>query len=175
MSGPTVGRAGERELVRMIRRLFPRTRRDVRLGIGDDAAVIRGGKKPRILTKDLLIEDVDFRRATHPPFLLGRKSLAVNLSDAAAMGARPDLTLLGLGLPAELETSWVRGFLKGFRSMAEEYGVDLVGGDLSSAAQIVISVTVVGTVERPIGRGGARAGDWVSFQGRSAMPPWASG
>ncbi|MCX6560198.1 MAG: thiamine-phosphate kinase [Candidatus Aminicenantes bacterium] len=165
MSPATVGRTGERELVRMIRRSFPATRRDVLMGIGDDAAVLRPGTKPWVLTKDLLVEDVDFRRRLHPPYFIGRKSLAVNISDAAAMGARPAFALLGLGLPADLELAWVREFLRGFRSMAREHGVDLVGGDLSAAREIVVSVTIIGAADRVVGRGGARPGDWLFVSG----------
>ncbi len=165
MIGTTVGEAGEREIIRLIRRLFPSSRPDVLRGIGDDAAVVRPGRKPWVLTKDLLVEDVDFRRPGHPPFLLGRKSLAVSLSDAAAMGARPALALLGLGLPAGLETSWLRDFLRGFRAMAREHGVDLIGGDLSAAREILISVTVLAKAGRTIGRDGARPGDLVCVSG----------
>jgi len=165
MKGATVGETGERELVRIIRRLFPASRREVLRGIGDDAAVVRPGRTPWILTKDLLIEDVDFRRRRHPPFLVGRKSLAVNLSDAAAMGARPALALLGLGLPPKLELSWVREFLRGFKSQAGEYRVDLVGGDLSASREIVISVTVLAEAKKAIGRGGARPGDLICVSG----------
>ncbi len=165
MSGATVGATGEREIVRIIRRLFPPLRPDVVRGIGDDAAVVRPGKRPWILTKDLLVEDVDFRRRLQPPFFVGRKSLAVNLSDAAAMGARPALALLGLGLPPDLEMPWVRGFLRGFRSMAREQGVDLVGGDLTASREIFVSVTVLARADRAVGRGGAKPGDWICVSG----------
>ncbi|MDD8027820.1 MAG: thiamine-phosphate kinase [Acidobacteriota bacterium] len=165
MKRATVGETGERELIKLIRRLFPSSRREVMRGIGDDAAVIRPGKTPWVLTKDLLVEDVDFRRSLHPPFLLGRKSLAVNLSDAAAMGARPALALLGLGLPPDLDLAWVREFLRGFRSRAREHGVDLVGGDLSASREIIVSVTVLATAAKTIGRGGARPGDRLYVSG----------
>ncbi len=76
---------GERRLIKSIRRQSGRRRAGIPLGIGDDAAVVRG-PKDLLLTKDLLVEGVDFRKTLHPPFLLGRKSLNVSLSDIAAMG-----------------------------------------------------------------------------------------
>ncbi|MFO7734050.1 MAG: AIR synthase related protein, partial [Candidatus Aminicenantes bacterium] len=98
---------GERRLVTRIRRAFGSPRADVLLGIGDDAALV---KAPRLLllATDVLVEDQDFRRALHPPRLLGRKALNVNLSDIAAMGGRPLHALVGLAMPGDLEESWLR-------------------------------------------------------------------
>ena len=93
----------ERELVAGIRRDFAETGRGVRLGIGDDAAlVVMPGRSGLLLTTDLLIEDVHFTTAIQPAYLLGRKSLNVNVSDIAAMGGRPRFALLGLGWKAGL-------------------------------------------------------------------------
>ena len=89
---------GERGIISGIRALSDRRRSDIILGIGDDAAVVRAPEK-LLITKDLLVEDVDFRRKLHPARLLGRKSLNVNLSDVAAMGGRPLHAVLGLALP----------------------------------------------------------------------------
>ena len=79
----------ERELISAIRKDFSSSRQGIILGIGDDAAVIKGGRKGFIITKDLLFEDVHFISSFHPAYLLGRKSLNVNLSDIAAMGGEP--------------------------------------------------------------------------------------
>src|ERR1043165_7786297 len=81
-------------------------------GIGDDAAVFRGAPgKETVITADLLVEDVDFRRTTTPPFLLGHKVLAVSLSDIAAMGARPLWSLISIGVPEDVwETEFVNQF-----------------------------------------------------------------
>jgi thiamine-monophosphate kinase len=139
----------EAQLVARVRELFsPR--------IGDDAAVIGD----QVLTTDLLIEDVDFTRAI-PLRLIARKSLAVNLSDLAAMGAAPAYALLSLGLPPwALENA--DEMLVAYAEASRQYGIEIVGGDFSRAEKLTISVTAIGRiVTRPLLRSGARAGDRV--------------
>jgi thiamine-monophosphate kinase len=139
----------EAELVARVRELFsPR--------IGDDAAVIDG----QVFTTDLLIEDVDFTRAI-PLRSIARKSLAVNLSDLAAMGAAPAYALLSLGLPA-WALEGVDEMLVAYDEAARQYGIEIVGGDFSRAEKLTISVTTIGRiVTRPLLRSGARPGDRV--------------
>jgi len=155
---------GERRVISKIRRAFGEQRTDILIGIGDDAALV---KAPRslLLTTDILVEDEDFRRAVHPPRLLGRKALNVNLSDIAAMGGRPLHALVGMALPGDVEESWLRQFMAGFRSAAREARVALVGGDLSRSEKIMISVTVTGEANSPVTRSGARAGDGIFVSG----------
>ena len=155
---------GERRVISKIRRAFGEPRTDILIGIGDDAALV---KAPRslLLTTDILVEDEDFRRAVHPPRLLGRKALNVNLSDIAAMGGRPLHALVGMALPGDVEESWLRQFMAGFRSAAREARVALVGGDLSQSEKIMISVTVTGEAKSPVTRSGARAGDGIFVSG----------
>jgi len=105
---------GERRVIAEIRRRLGGGGIGVRLGIGDDAAVIRSPGE-WLLTKDLLVEGYDFRRSFHPPRLLGRKSINVNLSDIAAMGGRPLHAVLGLALPGSTEWEWLLEFLAGFQ------------------------------------------------------------
>ena len=155
---------GEQRLIKSIRRQSGRRRAGIPLGIGDDAAVVRGPKN-LLLTKDLLVEDYDFRKTLHPPFLLGRKSLNVSLSDIAAMGGKPLHALLGLALPGDTEERWLADFLSGFRSAAREHGVTLVGGDFSQGAKIMISVTVTGEGKIFVPRSGAKAGDTIFVSG----------
>jgi thiamine-monophosphate kinase len=155
----------ERELVAGIRRDFAETGRGVRLGIGDDAALIAPGRRGWLLTTDLLIEDVHFTLAIHPAHLLGRKSLNVNVSDIAAMGGRPRFALLGLGLKPGLTPEWADAFFSGFKSAAVETGVALVGGDISASNTICISVTLAGDAERSVRRSGARPGDLLFVSG----------
>jgi thiamine-monophosphate kinase len=155
---------GERRVISKIRRAFGEQRTDILIGIGDDAALV---KAPRslLLTTDILVEDEDFRRAVHPPRLLGRKALNVNLSDIAAMGGRPLHALVGMAMPGDVEESWLRQFMAGFRSAAREARVALVGGDLSRSEKIMISVTVTGEAKSPVTRSGARAGDGIFVSG----------
>lgn len=161
---PRVGDIGERGLIRFIRKSFRPSGRDVLVPIGDDAAWLETAKRV-LLTKDLLVGGQDFLPELHPPRLLGRKSLNVNLSDIAAMGGRPRHALLGLGLPAATPVAWVRAFLAGFKSAAAETGVGLTGGDLSQAPETVISVTVMGEAEVVITRKGAKPGDIICVSG----------
>jgi thiamine-monophosphate kinase len=137
----------EAQLVARVRELFSDR-------IGDDAAVVGHD----VLTTDMLVEDVDFTRAI-PLRLIARKSLAVNLSDLAAMGATPTYALLALALP-----QWARDgaeeMLVAYAAAAKEYRIEIIGGDFSRAEKLTIAITVLGRiVNRPLMRSGARAGD----------------
>jgi thiamine-monophosphate kinase len=139
----------EAQLVARARELFsPR--------IGDDAAVVDG----QVLTTDMLVEDVDFTRAIAPRFI-ARKALAVNLSDLAAMGAAPAYALVSLAMPPwALEIA--DELLVAFAEAAKQYSIEIVGGDLSRAEKLTISVTAIGrVVTRPLLRSGAKRGDRI--------------
>ncbi len=155
----------ERELILAIRKDFSRFDKDLILGIGDDAAAVRAGKRYLLLTKDLLIEDFHFITALHPPYFLGRKSLSVNLSDIAAMGGRAKYALLGIGLPSRTSLRWLEDYFSGFKSLGREWGVLLVGGDVSQSKEIVISVTIIGQAKNIIQRKGARPGHLLFVSG----------
>lgn len=157
---------GERELLAVIRRNFTVLRKDILLGIGDDAAVVKPGAGRLLVTKDLLVEDTDFILPFQDPRLLGRKSLNVNISDIAAMGGRSLYALLGLGLPREIVLDWVVEFFAGLKEAARTADVVLIGGDLSQARKVLISVTVIGRASgRVILRSGARPGDRIFVSG----------
>src|SRR5262245_48397415 len=160
----------ERRLIQRIRRLTGSSRNPAVLrGIGDDCALLRLTPGNQLLvTTDLCIEDVHFRRAWHPPASVGHKCLTRGLSDIAAMGGKPAACFLSLGLPAKLPQSWVDAFFNGLRRLARRYRVQLAGGDISSARQIVCDIVVAG--EAPAGRAvlrsGARPGDRVYVTGK---------
>ncbi|QEM69174.1 thiamine-phosphate kinase [Geobacter sp. FeAm09] len=142
--------------------------RGVITGIGDDAAVTALSPGMQLLTStDMLLEDVHFRRAWHDPCRLGRKSLAVSISDIAAMGGIPRWALLSLAIPPDLSLEFLDAFTRGFLAVAAEHGVALIGGDTcSSRAGLVISVTIMGEQEpaKVVRRSGARPDDdiWVT-------------
>ena len=143
----------EAQLVARARELFsPR--------IGDDAAVIPVESGVQVMTTDMLVEDVDFTRAT-PLRFVARKSLAVNLSDLAAMGAAPAYALLALALPPwALENAGE--LLEAYAEAAKQYGIEIVGGDLSRAEKLTVAVTAIGRiVTRPLLRSGATTGDRI--------------
>lgn len=141
----------------------------VPLGIGDDAAaLLPTSGLLTLITKDMLLEGVHFDLSFCDPKSLGRKSLSVNLSDLAAMGARPRHFLLGIALPADLSVEFMDGFMEGMLEQAERFGVTLVGGDTcASKGGLAISVTVLGeqSPERVVKRSGAQAGDYVYLTG----------
>jgi len=155
----------ERELIAAIRKEFAAADDDLLVGIGDDAAVIGVAGARSLVTTDLLIEDVHFISTLHPPFLLGRKALNVNLSDIAAMGGRPRFALLGLGLRPDVGKRWVEKFFAGFKEAAAEAGVALAGGDVSAADKICLSITVIGEGDDIVRRSGSRAGDLICVSG----------
>lgn len=138
-------------------------------GIGDDCAVLPvGGGESLVFTTDMLAEGVHFLRTATSARGLGRKSLAVNLSDVASMGARPVATLLSLSLPDDATGAWAEEFMQGYRELSQEFGVTLAGGDTTrSAAGITINVTAIGRaadthIKR---RSGARPGDVIFTAG----------
>ncbi|MFO1282454.1 MAG: thiamine-phosphate kinase [Burkholderiales bacterium] len=150
----------------LIARHFARPARDasVRVGVGDDAAVLAPTAGCElVLAVDMMVEGRHFLRGSDPEGL-GHKILAVNLSDLAAMGARPRWALLAGALP-ERDDAWLAAFARGLYALADRHGVDLVGGDTTSGPRN-LCLTIAG--ELPAGgailRSGARAGDdlWVS-------------
>ncbi len=143
------------------------------VGIGDDAAVIRGLNGTQLVTTDLLIEDIHFRLADMTPRELARKSLAVNLSDIAAMGGRPLHFYLGLGFPDRLGLDYLKRFFSGLAGGCKRWRVELAGGDYSRSRQLVIAITVIGCADRPVLRSGARPGDWLAVsRSRPGNRPW---
>ena len=148
----------------LIRKYFDRPARNAVLGVGDDAALLqpRAGMELAVST-DLLLEDRHFRSGADAR-KLGHKSLAVNLSDMAAMGAAPRWATLALALPAADE-SWLEGFAKGFFALAGRFGVELIGGD-TTRGPLAICVTILGEVPEGLAlrRTGALPDDdiWVS-------------
>ena len=139
-------------------------------GIGDDAAVFRSGAgKETVITADLLVEDIDFRRTTTPPYLLGHKALAVSLSDIAAMGARPMWSLISIGVPEDVwQTEFVDHFYDGLLELANHYGVQLIGGDTSRTNESVVIDSIVAgecAAGTAVMRSGAKPGDQIFVTG----------
>jgi thiamine-monophosphate kinase len=141
----------------------------VLIGIGDDAAAIEPSPGCiTLVTSDMLVEGIHFDLALCDPYTLGRKSLAVNLSDIAAMGGIPRHFLLALALPENLPVEFLDSFITGLLEMAAEFDVALVGGDTcASRGGLVISVTAMGE-QLPglvIRRDGAQPGDLIFVTG----------
>ncbi len=133
---------------------------------GDDAAVVRG-PETLLITTDMLVEDVDFRLPSCRGEDIGWKALAVNVSDIAAMGGRPLHAVTALGLGPRTPRELVDGVLAGLMLAAEEWDVSLVGGDISSAPALTLSIAVTGapSASGPVLRSGARPGDLLGVTG----------
>ncbi len=144
-----------------------KTDRSVIRGIGDDCAVLEFSKdKYQLFTCDMLVEGVDFFKNTDP-FLIGRKALAVSVSDIAACAGIPRYCLVSLGLPPDTSVDFVDRFLKGMLSIAKDYSINITGGDISRAPQISVDVSMLGVVEkrRLLLRSGALKGDIIFVSG----------
>ncbi len=158
---------GEFELIRRIRRRVPRGR-SVSVGIGDDAAAVRMKPgKETLFTTDLLIEGTHFRLSEASAGDIGRKALAVNISDIAAMGGLPRHAVVGLGVPGRCPVRFVDEFYRGLLKLAREFGVSVVGGDTVRASRIVVSVALLGEADKKTmaRRSGAKVGDVLFVTG----------
>lgn len=157
----------EDELLAGLRRLLTADAPGITVGVGDDAAVLELGRHPAVLTTDLLVEGVHFRRSATTAHDLGFKAISVNVSDVAAMGGSPRYATVGLGLRSGAEAPFVMELYGGMLEAATDYGLSIVGGDLSRADRVVIAVTVVGEVAsgRAVTRAGARPGDRIVVTG----------
>lgn len=159
------GKTMEFDLIELICQRTAQSRDDVRLGIGDDAAVLAvPAGKDLVVAIDTLVEGVHFPRGAAAADI-GWKALAVNLSDLAAMGASPAWALLSLTLP-QADSAFVEGFIEGFVQLAQPHRLVLVGGD-TTRGPLTISVAVHGFVPpgKALARSGARAGDVVLVTG----------
>lgn len=169
---------GERALIAALRRQVKargvRGAGEVRLGIGDDCAIVRPRAGEEIVvTTDFSLEGVHFRRDWHAPEAVGHRCLARGLSDLAAMGARPVAAFLSMAVPRELTVarrgqSWVGRFFDGMLALAEQYGCVLAGGDTAEArGGACFDIVVLGAVRRgrALLRSGAKAGDSIYVTG----------
>lgn len=158
----------EQEFVRWLRQQITPTS-EVLVGIGDDAAVLRPTSNGKIVvTTDMLMDGVDFDLQTCDPVRVGRKALAVNLSDLAAMAARPIAAFVSVALPRSDGLETAKRLYTGILKLAQEFDIALAGGDTNSwTGPLVINVTVLGAVtERgPLLRSGARPGDAILVTG----------
>lgn len=145
----------------------------VRLGPGDDAAVLAAARGLYVVSTDMLIQDRHFRLDWSAPHEIGRKAIAQNAADIYAMGAEPVGYVIGLGLPGDTPVDFVTALADGFWAEAERAGGSVAGGDIVHSAQVVISVTAFGDPlgDRPVPRSGARVGGAVAIAGR---PGWSA-
>ena len=156
---------GEFELIaRLCRGLRPGPR--TILGPGDDCAIIVAGRSPQLFTIDSLVEGVHFRLSWGTPEALGARSLAVNLSDIAAMGGKPVACVVNLGVRDGLDARFFDRLYAGLRREASDAGVDIVGGNITRSRELAITIALLGDAPaRVLRRDAARAGDEIFVTG----------
>lgn len=162
----TIGEVGEFALIERITAGLGASG-PVVLGVGDDCAVLRTAGDVAVST-DTMVENVHFRRDWSSAGDVGRKAVASCVSDAEAMGAAPIGLVMSLAVPAETPSQWVEEFAAGVREECANAGVQLVGGDTTSATQIVVTATVIADLGglKPVTRAGARPGQVLAMAGR---------
>lgn len=141
---------------------------DIIKGIDDDAAVMTySAKEYLLLTTDMIVEDVHFRRTDNPVWI-GQKAISCNVSDIAAMGGIPKFAVVSIGLPINLAVSYVTKIYQGLEKRAKEFGVVIVGGDTVRSDKIIINVALTGIVEKRnlVLRSGAQKGDFIFVSGK---------
>ena len=155
--------SSEQQMVERLQRLFAvNFPAGIEVGIGDDAAVLTGIKNKLVATTDMAVEEIHFRTAWSSPFQIGAKLATANLADLFAMGATPKYLLVAAALPNKVAADFIDELAKGIRSVADNFEVAVVGGDLSQAEKIALSITALGELEgKPITRGGAQVGDHI--------------
>ena len=168
----TLAEVGEFALIDALADVFAEAEH-VLVGPGDDAAVLRVRTGHVVVSTDLLVEGRHFRRDWASAEDVGHRAAAANLSDVNAMGGRAHSLTIGLAAPPSLPASWALGFARGFAEECALVGATVVGGDLTSADQVVVAVTVMGAcTQAPVLRSGAEPGDVLALTGRQG---WAAG
>ncbi len=141
--------------------------KDILVGIGDDAAVIKTKKGLQVFTTDSLVEGDHFRREWFSSIQIGMKAVEINVSDIAAMGALPKYVLVSMALPKELDLEFVDGLYEGMWRSCNKYGIEIIGGNMTHSEKIIISITLTGEVDdnNLCLRSGAKPGDYILVSG----------
>jgi thiamine-monophosphate kinase len=170
-----INEIGEFGLIESIKKDCITSLEGVVKGIGDDCAVFHSSSgRVLLLTTDMLVEDIHFLRNTITPYQLGRKAIAVNLSDIAAMGGRPLVALISLAIPAKTEVEEIQEIYRGMREICGRYSVNIVGGDtVASPDNLIINVSLIGDAneQEVLYRSGARPGDKIYLTGTVGDSP----
>ena len=161
----------ERELILNISEIFAESNSNLLVGIGDDAAVVARPDTPVVVTTDMAVEDVHFKTSWSSAQEIGRKVAAANLADIYAMGGKPKYLTVAMAATGNEELDWMLDIARGIAHEAHIAGAQVIGGDLSRAEKIVISITAIGECENPILRSGALPGDSIYI---SSLPGWSA-
>lgn len=166
----TDGRFNEAQVIARLKEIFATSDPRISIGIGDDAAVVTGGPN-QILTTDMAVAGVHFRTDWSSAFEIGRKVTAANTADVLAMSAKPDFLLVAVSLTGSETIEWISDLARGIKYEADLAGAHVVGGDISRADQVVISMTAIGSTSKAITRSGAKPGDGIYL---SSLTGWSA-
>ncbi len=164
---------GEFGLIRKIAKITKTSPSAIK-GIGDDCAVLRYTKDRYLLvTTDMIIEDVHFRLKEATPQQIGHKAMATNISDIAACGGIGKWAVVSIGLPKDTDLNFVNRIYSGMRRLASKFNIDIIGGDTNLSKKAVISVAIIGEVNKKnlVLRSGARVNDVIFLTGRLSSRP----
>jgi thiamine-monophosphate kinase len=160
----------EAEVISVLKNIFATADPRVLVGIGDDAAVVKGDSQ-QVITTDMAIADIHFKTEWSSAFDIGRKITAANIADVLAMGARCDYLVAAVSLTGEEELAWIENLARGMKDEADRAGAAIVGGDIARSTLITIAMTAIGHTTEPILRSGACAGDDIFI---SSMTGWSA-
>ncbi|MFH1825374.1 MAG: thiamine-phosphate kinase [Candidatus Firestonebacteria bacterium] len=162
-----LSRIGEFKIIDLIRKSVKLNDKRVLVGLGDDCAVVReDSKKLLMATTDMLVEDVHFI-LKFSPYLLGKKSMLVNVSDIVSMGGIPRYALVSIGLPRTITVGFVKSLYKGIQNVCREFNIDLIGGDTVFSHKVVINISLLGEIEKGkfLLRSSAKVDDYILVTG----------
>jgi thiamine-monophosphate kinase len=160
----------EADVISALKKVFATADPRVLVGIGDDAAVVKGDAQ-QVITTDMAIADVHFKTEWSSAFDIGRKITAANIADVLSMGARCDYLVAAVSLTGEEELAWIENLARGMKDEADRAGAAIVGGDIARSSVITIAMTAIGHTAHPVLRSGARVGDDIFI---SSLPGWSA-
>ena len=160
----------ERDVVTALQKIFATADPRLKVGIGDDAAVV-ATQSQSIITSDMAVEDVHFKLEWSSAFDIGRKITAANVADILSMGGKCDFLTASVALTGNETMQWIENLARGMRHEADAAGALIVGGDIARGPKIVISMTAVGSAQSPILRSGAQVGDGLYL---SSLTGWSA-
>jgi thiamine-monophosphate kinase len=155
----------EADVISALKKVFVTANPRVLVGIGDDAAVVKGDAQ-QVITTDMAIAEVHFKTEWSSAFDIGRKITAANIADVLSMGARCDYLVAAVSLTGNEELAWIENLARGMKDEADRAGAAIVGGDIARSSVITIAMTA-----HPILRSGARVGDDIFI---SSLPGWSA-
>jgi thiamine-monophosphate kinase len=160
----------ERDVINALQKIFATADPRLKVGIGDDAAVVTT-QSQSIITSDMALEDVHFKLEWSSAFDIGRKITAANVADILSMGAQCDYLTASVALTGDETMQWIENLARGMKHEADAAGALIVGGDIARGPKIVISMTAVGSSQSPILRSGAQVGDSLYL---SSLTGWSA-